>query len=826
MPMPTHYRFGEFKLLPGERLLFRRGVEQALTARAFEVLVAFVERAGQLLAKEELLRRVWAGVIVEENNLAVQVGVLRKVLGTEAITTIPNFGYRFALEVFDVGADSLGESGARGRGNLPQRQPSLIGREAELTELAGLLQEHPLLTICGGPGFGKTRLALELALRQREAHADGAWWVDLTLLSEGDSPAAALARTLGLPLNEAIDPLPALASALGPLVMLVVLDNAEHCIDDVSALVVRLISDTAHLRIVVTSQAPLHAPGERLFRLAPLRLEDAVCLLAERAGAEPWSGDSREQAANICRELDGNALAIELAAARIDALGLEGLAQRLHQRLTLLSPGDAVRPSRRNALAAAMDWSHDLLGERERLVLRRLSVFPGSFSLEGAALMLADENLPAARVVDAVLSLVDRSLISVERRAQRRFRLLETTRLFALERLEAQGEAEATRSRLCAGMRWLFEDAYQEFWRTPTPQWRARYAPELTALWVALEWAAEHDLEAAAALFGASSPLWHGMAAAPLASAQARALAWRVGDSIDSEIRARFWLGCAHCHSMTHPGLARDAAERAVALYREGGDARGEYLALVEYAFSWRVDCAQARDALARANAIESAGWPAAVIERGRTSEAVLHLTAGRHEDARRCYLDALEICQRGGFDRGVERAQLNLADLARAAGRVDEAVRLGEALREQMRDDEGSETLATALTNLLGALIEQGRHETAREVALELRRRVGRLTLNECGWLSLDALALLHLLDGRAAVAARLAGAADREFEAHGQPQRQPNEARDRVALAAGLATNLPAPEIERLRAQGQRMSTVEALLVAFELDPPGGAR
>ena len=690
-----------------------------------------------------------------------------------------------------------------------------------MDEAAALLQAHPLLTICGGPGVGKTRLASELALRQRGAHADGVWWVDLTLLRDGEPPAAAVARTLGVPLADEADPARALADRLGPLTLLIVLDNAEHRVDEVSLLASQLVLYTTHLRIVVTSQVPLHSPGERLFRLAPLPLEDAVRLLAERAGAEPWTGDAGAQAAAICQELDGNALAIELAAARVDALGLEGLALRLNQRLTLLAPGDAARASRRNALSAAMQWSHELLPERERVVLRRLAVFPGSFSLEGAALVLADETLPAARVVDAVLDLVDRSLVSVERGADRRFRLLETTRLFALERLEAAGETEAARAHLCVGLRWLFEDAYEEGWRTPSPQWRARYKPELTALWAALSWAIDHDLEAAAALFGASSPLWQQTQAAALASAHARVLATRVNEGIEADTRARFWLGCAHCHSMTHPGLARDAAERAAALYHGLGDSRGEYLALVEYAFNWRVDRAEARDALARAKAIESAGWPAAVLERGRTSEAVLHLTAGRYADARRCYEDALEICQRGRFAKGVNRARLNLADLARAAGQVDEAVRQGEALRMQLRDDEEAETLATALANLLGALIEQGRPEAAREVALDLWRRVGRLTLDECGWLSLDALALLHLHDGRTALAARLIGAADREFEAHGQPQRQPNEAKDRAALAAGLAARLPGPELERLRAQGQRMSTSEALAVAFDLAP-----
>src|SRR6185369_17593629 len=132
--------------------------------------------------KDELLQRVWAGVVVEENNLAVQVSVLRKLLGADAIATVPGYGYRFTLEVIDVGAVGPAETAARGRGNLPLRLPSLVGREAELAEVASLLQAHPLLTICGGPGFGKTRLAQELALRLREQHADGAWWVDLTLL--------------------------------------------------------------------------------------------------------------------------------------------------------------------------------------------------------------------------------------------------------------------------------------------------------------------------------------------------------------------------------------------------------------------------------------------------------------------------------------------------------------------------------------------------------------------------------------------------------------------------------------------------------------------
>ena len=585
-----HYRFGDFKLLPAERLLFRRGSEVALTARAFALLVVFVERAGQLLAKDDLLKRVWAGVVVEENNLAVQVGTLRKLLGAEAITTIPGFGYRFALPVLGVaGGGDAAALPLQGRGNLPQRLPALIGRETELHEVAELLRAHPAVTLCGGPGVGKTRLAQAVAQRVSSEASDGAWWVDLTLLRDDEPVAGAIARVLGLP--AAMASLATLGERLAPLSLLLVLDNAEHRAADVAEVVTALVRDTGRVSLLVTSQVPLHAPGERVHRLAPLPLADAMQLLAARTGeAAAGQAGNADRAAAICAALDCNALAIELAASRLDALGLEGLAARLHQRLTLLAPGDASRASRQNALASALSWSHDLLAERERCVLRRLAVFPGSFSLEGAALVLADEALPASGAVAAVLALVERSLLSVDRGGpQHRYRLLETMRLFALDKLAEAGETTLAQTRHCAGLIWLFDDAYEESWRLPHAAWQCRYAPELPGLWAALAWASEHDRASAAALFGASAPLW--LPRATQARPHALALGSRLADEaaaakIPVPVLARFWWACARCHSVVHPGLARQAAEQAARLYRQLGDERCEYLALVELAFN------------------------------------------------------------------------------------------------------------------------------------------------------------------------------------------------------------------------------------------------
>jgi predicted ATPase len=197
------------------------------------------------------------------------------------------------------------------------------------------------VTLCGGPGVGKTRLAQELALRLRADHADGAWWVDLTLLRADEPVAAGVARALGLPPGDA--PLALLAAKLSAVAMLIVLDNAEHRAADVAELVTTLVQHTAHVSLLVTSQLPLQAPGERVYRLAPLPLPDAVRLLAERSGE---AGATRAE--EICTALDCNPLAIELAASRVDVPGLDGLAARLHEPLTRLWPRP-TRAARRGA---------------------------------------------------------------------------------------------------------------------------------------------------------------------------------------------------------------------------------------------------------------------------------------------------------------------------------------------------------------------------------------------------------------------------------------------------------------------------------------------
>lgn len=830
--MPTQYRFGDFKLLPAERLLFKRDAEVALAPRPFALLVALVENAGKLLTRNELMRRVWVGVVVEDNSLAVQIVALRKLLGPDTITTIAGRGYRFALDVIDLSDDASGAGALApsfGQGNLPARLPALVGRGAELGTLAALVDTEALVTICGAPGIGKTRLAQALALAVKARYADGAWWIELAPLATGASVAAAIASTLGIEIVPGTDVLRTLTQRLAGAATLIVLDNAEHLAAEVSRLVAALVRETQRTSIVVTSQVPLHAPGERLVRLEPLLLADAVQLLAERAteaGAAAWEAKDAERAAEICRSLDRNPLAIELAAARIDALGIEGLSLRLQQRLTLLTP-TVAHEVRRNGLATTLEWSHELLGAAERQVLHRLAVFPAGFSLELAAVALADDVLPAERVVETVLTLVDRSLVAVDRLPVRRFRLLETTRLYALAKLGATGEAARAQRRFCAGLRWLFDEAYQTSWLAPPSAWRARYETELSNLWTALSWATQHDLPTAVALFGSSWPVWslaHHAEARPFADALASRLDEDEAGEVAAPVRARFWQAVSHCHIAGCPALARAAAERASTIYSGLGDARGEYLALVVCVLGQAVGGTEAHIALARAKALEDPDWPASVLERGWSFEAGLQVAEGRMEQARATFEAALAFSERRGHELGVLRCLLNLAELERIVGRIDEAVRLGGLLRERMNGEARSvRMLTTTLLNWIGALIEQGRPERACEAALECRRRAGRLVLDDCSWPHLDTLALLHLHAGRDANAARLAGASEHEYSVHGLAERQHCEARDRTLLVGKLQQRLGVAEFARLHAEGERLSRGDAVELAFALDEGG---
>ena len=350
-------------------------------------------------------------------------------------------------------------------GNLPAEPNSFVGRERDLAELGMLLTDVRALTLCGPGGIGKTRLAVRLGAQLAADFPDGAWLAELADLADPDLVPARVAATLGI--RE--EPDRALTETLGDALrsrrLLLILDTCEHVVDACAALVQQLLSSCRWVRVVATSREPLRVRGETVWRVPPLELpaaldtqpaselaqHEAVRLFTDRAVAVrpgfTLGPDNAQAVARLCRMLDGIPLAIELAAARIRALSVEQVADRLRDRFQLLASGDRTAPVRQQTLRAAVDWSYELLTQAEQALLRRLSVFSG-WNLEMAEQVCADARIPADDVLDLLAALIDKSLVSLdgEMDGAVRYRLLDTIREYAADRLTASGEEAATRA--------------------------------------------------------------------------------------------------------------------------------------------------------------------------------------------------------------------------------------------------------------------------------------------------------------------------------------------------------------------------------------------
>jgi predicted ATPase len=515
-------RFGSCQLHLGRRELLVDGAPVHLGSRAFDILRVLIEARGELVTKDEIFSHVWPGRVVEENALQFQVSMLRKALGEDrgALKTISGHGYRFTAEIAHP-------SDVRAPTNLPASTSELIGREAERAEVANLVAAHRLVTLIGAGGIGKTRLGLEVARELLPKFADGAWVAELAPLSDPELVPATVAAALGLELPAGRVSAKRIAAALGSKQVLLVLDNCEHVIEAAARMAEVLLRSTS-ATVMVTSREPLRAEGECLYRVPPLDvpaegvqdMEDllrhgAVRLFVARTrAAEPnFSADMRIAAAiaAICRCLDGIPLAIELAAARAAALGVEGLAARIDDRFGVLTGGRRTALPRHQTLRATLDWSYELLTDPERVVLRRLGIFSGGFTLEAAGAVATSAENAGSEVVDCVTNLVTKSLVMADHAdALTRFRLLQTTRAYAREKLGESGEFESVARRHAEYHRDLFELAEAESETRPPAKWQAAYGRCIDDVRAALDWAFSPggDVAIGIALTVSSVPLW------------------------------------------------------------------------------------------------------------------------------------------------------------------------------------------------------------------------------------------------------------------------------------------------------------------------------
>jgi predicted ATPase/DNA-binding winged helix-turn-helix (wHTH) protein len=841
--------FGRFRLLIRQRELRIGDATVPLGSRAFDVLLILVEAEGELVTKEELLARAWPGSVVEESNIQVQVSALRKALGEERnlILTVPLRGYRFTGEVRALDAEGRELPPAAPRSqpvrqvptNLPAPVSDFIGRETELRELRELLRHNRLVTVVGTGGIGKTRLGLEAARALLEEFADGVWLAELAPLTDPELAASAINTALGLQSGAAWTA-ERLAAALRGRRLLLVLDNCEHLIGAAARQAEALLRAVPGARILATSQEPLGIDGECTYRLSPLEFpaeetaevaaalrHDAVRLFVARArAADPHFNLNERNAATvatICRRLDGIPLAIELAAARAAALGIEGLARRLDLRFHVLTGGRRTALPRHQTLRATLDWSHRLLAEPDRIVLRRLAVFAGSFSLEAAASVVADSALAEWEVIGRIAELVDKSLVVADAAGPaRRYRLLETTHAYAMEKLADSGEFGSLARLHALHFRDHARSALALWEEAPSVQWLEAQTPEIDNIRVALDWAfgADGDPAVGIELAAASYVLWYLLSLMQEGRARLERATGALSAATPKKVEAQLWYGYGFLSTGEPRGRAVPALSRAVSLHRESGEPLGLGRALSFYGLNLARTgrLAEGLAALEEARGHLRASVHPKSLALCLTNLAIARTVAGEFAVARALLDESLALGAHSRADFWVWRALIYKAEVAFAEGRIEEAIAQAREVVALARSARRTGMLGHALCNLAGYLIAHGDLE---EAGTALREGLPLAQESD-----LDAVLLAGGLQHLAAIAARenrleraalLIGYAHAFFAAEFEG-RSPAKQEIQARILESLRRALPGERLAELMEAGARWTEEQAMSTALE--------
>ena len=585
--------------------------------------------------------------------------------------------------------------------NLPQQVTSFIGREREAEELTHLCENARLVTVVGTGGLGKTRLSLQVAANMIDDFSDGVWLVELAAIADPRRVPQAVASALGVAEVGGKPLVEALSAHVRERRLLIVLDNCEHLIEAAAQIARQLLQASAGVGILATSREPLRIAGETTYALPALALpgdaptpatmmqSDAVRLFIERAQAvQPAFAVTAANAsavAAICRRLDGIPLALELAAARVRALPVDAIAARLDDRFRLLTGGDRTSLPRQRTLRALIDWSHELLTSDEAALFRRLAVFAGGFTLEAAETVGAGASDDVSDVLDTHTHLVEKSLVEREP-AQERYRLLETVRQYAHERLDAASETADTRTRHLEFFAAFAQRARAELVGPHQSEWLARLDVERDNLLAACAWSCKADL------------------------------AERHGLQLVSALR-RYWifrglLGLGYrttretlaCHSAQAPSELRCDALLAAG---QVGAFMGRYAEAQQDLEQCLVIARELDDPVRTSAALQPLGL--ALLGRGEAAAARQHLTEG------------LALAEKIGTPREVAGALNALAHTARAEGDLAAADPLYERVLDIARNAGDADIIAVSLLNLALVATARGAHDRAQSLLLEV---------------------------------------------------------------------------------------------------------
>jgi predicted ATPase/DNA-binding XRE family transcriptional regulator len=702
-----------------------------------------------------------------------------------------------------------------------------FGRRELLDEVQRLIMELPLVTLTGPGGIGKTRLALKVAEESIKHFSDGLVVLDLAPLHDGESVLRTLGAHFGVKATGEEPLLAKVVEALRAKNLLLLIDNCEHVTAAVASAVQALIRGCPAVRIIATSRQPLKVPGEQVVRVPALDLESSIELFVERAkrasGPAEFSAGDIEIIARIVLRLDGIALAIELAAARINLLTLSELEHHLSERFHILTGGSAVTLPRQQTMRATMDWSYDLLSPRERQVFGRLRIFPASFSLDAAVAVCGDEQTGKWQVFEALASLVEKSLVnSAPEGGVQRYTLLETTRAYVSERMSDGDETAALRRRHAVYYCRLGESAAAALESTEsTVAWARALEPDLENFRTALSWllAEDGDCAAGVRLLANLQELWIVEGSAAETARRAHEVL-NLKPGLPNALRAALWLTIARMRQelFVHPGHMLEAASKARELFEVSEDRSGLALAVRQQAAAhMRLgEFSQAQLEFERSLEIYRDLGDQRMAARGLGYLASLLQVKGEYAQARAMLADVLGIAKSIGDDRMMPTIAINLAETEFALGDAEgAAVRARENLSDPVLL-KSSDMIATQEANLAVYLLALGRAEEARAMALA--------SIEDAGG-SFVAVPLQHLAASLAisdpVSASRILGYVDQAFKATAF-SRENTERFSYEYLTGALRAAVQADALAKYRGEGAAMSQQQILAIACSAAEP----
>ena len=627
-------KFGPFELSSGERVLQRDGATLPLGSRALDILIYLTERPGEVVAKKELIDHVWPDVVVEEGSLRVHIAAIRKALGdgkfgNRYIANVQGRGYSFVGSVAGHVDQKSNNPDGRFESILPARSRRMVGRDLILSDVQESLRKQRFVTLLGPGGIGKTTIAVAAGHALAAEFGGAVYFVDLGSLPDPDLVVRAIGTSLGFS-PESNEASLELVDLIRSRRLLIILDNCEHVIQAVASIAEQLFQEAQQVHLLATSRELLKVEGEHCCRVEPLDFPPteseptadvvarypAVQLFVERVAARGGNFvlTDREAplVADMCRRLDGLPLAIELAAGPVAALGMRSTLADLASRLDWLKRGHRTAVPRHQTLKATLDWSYDLLSGIERIVFRRIARFVGEFSLEGARRVAGDPGSDDGAIFDAIAGLIEKSLIATRLdHGEPQYRLLETTRAYALEKLKEHGEFDPISLRHAEYVIQQLGSRKEIRSAPPTAERVAAYSRQLSNVRSALEWSfgAHGNDEIATRLAAGSTQLFLELSLLIECRIWAERAIPRLGDQC-KDSRRDLEIATSLSFALLHAEGSSDLIQKTFARALDAADVQGDVayeLRLLSGLFTyyrWNIDINAALDIASRSKEV------------------------------------------------------------------------------------------------------------------------------------------------------------------------------------------------------------------------------